>query len=385
MNRTFPKDLAKRWQNPNGLIQVFVGPRQVGKTTTANSLANPASTIFMNADAPAPPAIAAIEEKWNLARKIADDERTLVLDEVQKIPGWSEVVKRLWDEDQRSKLKMRVALLGSSALLIEKGMSESLTGRFEANFFPHWTYGEVQKLTPVSINEYVTLGGYPKAYSFGEDTERARAYLEQSIIEPTLGRDILSLHAVDKPALLRQLFWYVSKLPAQIVSFDKILGALQDRGNSATIAHYAELLKMAFMVVPIFKYSQATHRTKRSLPKWIFPNPALVSLRDNKAAGRGFVIENLVGAHLLNITYSSPRFQLSYWREGNSEIDFVILDNFDPIFCIEVKSNQDRILPAASLLAKAGLTCPIRIVNESNLESFLRTTSIEEARNATII
>lgn len=114
-----------------------------------------------------------------------------------------------------------MALLESSALLKEKGLSESLTCRFEANFSPHWTYGEVRKLSKVSVEDYLTLGGYPKAYSFSDDTERARSYIEQSIIEPTLGRDILSLHAVDKPALLRQLFWFVSKLPAQIVSFEK--------------------------------------------------------------------------------------------------------------------------------------------------------------------
>ncbi len=384
MHRIFPKNLLKRWQNPNGLIQVFIGPRQVGKTTAATSLANPEHTIFFSADAPAPPPVKAIEEHWNLAREIRDENRTLILDEVQKIPGWSEVVKKLWDEDKRKKLKIRVALLGSSALLIEKGLSESLTGRFEANFFPHWTFGEVRNLAQVSIDEYLFLGGYPKAYSFGEDTERARSYLEQGIIEPTLGRDILSIHAVDKPALLRQLYWYVSKLPAQIVSFDKILGSLQDRGNSATIAHYAELLKLAFMVVPIFKYSKATHRTKRSLPKWIFPNPGLVSVQDSKSVNRGFLIENLVGGHLLNITYGSPRFQLAYWREDGNEVDFVMLDNFEPIFCMEVKSNRDKKVPTSSILTKAGLTCPLKVVNATSLEAFLLSTSIEEALEAGI-
>jgi hypothetical protein len=384
MSRIFPKNLLNRWQNPNGLIQVFIGPRQVGKTTTATSLANPEHTIFFSADAPAPPPFTAIEEQWNLARKIKSNDRTLILDEIQKIPGWSEVVKKLWDEDKRNNFNMRVALLGSSALLIEKGLSESLTGRFEANFFPHWTFGEVQKLAPVSIDEYMFLGGYPKAYSFGADIERARSYLEQSIIEPTLGRDILSLHAVDKPALLRQLFWYVSKLPAQIVSFDKILGSLQDRGNSATIAHYAELLRLAFIVVPIFKYSKATHRTKRSLPKWIFPNPALISVQNRQTTNKGFLIENLVGGHLLNITYGSPSLQLAYWREDRNEVDFVMLDNYEPIFCLEVKSNRDKKVPTASILKKAGLTCPIKIVNESSLEVFLLSTSIKEALESAV-
>jgi hypothetical protein len=276
--RIFPDNLLNRWNNPNDLVQVFLGPRQVGKTTAAIRLSKSESTLFFSADSPASPPASVIEHQWRLARDIPSDDRTLVLDEIQKVPGWSEVVKLMWDEDRRLEHKLRVALLGSSALLIEKGLAESLTGRVELNFFPHWTLQEVRSLRPVTIDEYIQLGGYPKAYSFGADLARARSYIEHSIVEPTLGRDILSLHAVDKPALLRQLFWYVSKLPARIVSFDKIIGSLQYRGNSATLAHYAELLKMAFIVVPIFKFSNAKHRTKKSLPKWIFPNSALVDV-----------------------------------------------------------------------------------------------------------
>jgi len=379
MNRIFPKNLAKRWLDPHGLIQVFIGPRQIGKTTAADALADARHTVFFSADAPAPPAVSLIEEQWARARAISTDERTLVLDEVQKIPGWSEVVKKLWDEDKRSKINLRVALLGSSALLIEKGLAESLTGRVEVNFFPHWTYSEVRQLAAVSVKQFAYLGGYPKAYSFGDDTERAISYIEQSIIEPTLGRDILSLHAVDKPALLRQLFWYVSKLPARIISFDKILGALQDRGNSATISHYAELLRLAFLVVPIFKFSAKVHRTKKSLPKWIFPNSALLIHTKATDEEWGFLVENLVGGHILNISYGLPRVELMYWRDGDYEIDFVIEQNSEALFALEVKSNRSKKMPSSAMLEKAGLRCPIGIVNEENLESFLLTTSIEEA------
>lgn len=374
MNRIFPVNLLKHWSDHKGLIQVFLGPRQVGKTTAALGLADPNNSIFFSADAPAPPPVKVIEEQWKLAREIKNSERTLILDEVQKIPGWSEVVKKLWEEDKRNNLRLRVAVLGSSALLIEKGLSESLTGRFEINFFPHWTLGEVRQISNVSIEKYLTLGGYPKAYAFDDDLERARSYIDQSIIEPTLGRDILALHAVDKPALLRQLFWYVSKLPAHIVSFEKILGSLQDRGNSATLVHYAELLRLAFIVVPIFKYTAAEHRTKRSLPKWILPNPALVSSNSE----HGFIIENAVGGHLLNLSYGRSKIEIAYWRENDSEIDFIILDDRQPILALEVKSSRRKKLPSASMMAKARLDCPKGIVFEHNLEDFLTSKSIAE-------
>jgi uncharacterized protein len=139
------------------------------------------------------------------------------------------------------------------------------------NHFPHWTFGEVENAFRSNLNEYVYWGGYPKIYSLKDDEERANDYLQNSIIETTLGRDILSLHSVDKPALLRQLFWYISRLPAQMVSYEKILGALQGKGNSATIVHYAQLLQMAFVIVPIFKYSKVKHRKKKVFPNGLFP------------------------------------------------------------------------------------------------------------------
>jgi len=359
-------------------MQVFVGPRQVGKTTAAVELSDSSSSVFFSADAPSPPSSDLIEVHWNKARAIPSEKRTLILDEVQKIPGWSEVVKRLWDEDQREKRTLRVGILGSSALLIQKGLSESLTGRFETHFFPHWTFGEVQLLHPITVEQYLRFGGYPKAYAFLDDLERGLEYISNSIIEPTLGRDILALHAVDKPALLRQLFWYVSKLPAHIVSFEKILGALQDRGNSATLVHYAELLRLAFLVVPIFKYSTAPHRTKRSLPKWIFPNVALVDVPADGSHNSGFVFENLIGSHILNITYGESKFELKYWREGDDEIDYVLTFDQRPLFAIEVKSGRKRGAKINQLLKQAKLACPAGIVSSTNVEAFLQTGTIEE-------
>lgn len=309
MERIFPKTLKNHWNNPKGLIQVLTGPRQVGKTTAITSIMDPKFSVYASADLPMPPTVDFIISHWEQARKIDNPRRTLVLDEVQKIPRWSEVVKKMWDEDRRLGVELKVCLLGSSAILIEKGLSESLAGRFEVNYFPHWTYPECRACFNASISDYVSIGGYPKTYDLRDDRERCESYLRDSIIEPTLGRDILALHSVDKPALLRQLFWYVSRLPAQIVSFEKILGHLQGSGNSATLAHYAALLSTAFIVVPISKYSVKSHRTKRSIPKWVMPNPGLVDPAVRQVGLSGFVFENLVGSHLLNLTFGKRQYE----------------------------------------------------------------------------
>lgn len=384
MNRILPLNFEKHWHNPAGLIQVVIGPRQVGKTTALTTKMKVGVSIYASADLPAPPTTQFIVEHWERVRELNNSHKEpviLILDEIQKIPRWSEVVKKLWDEDQQSKAAIQVWLLGSSALLIEKGLSESLTGRFEITYFPHWIFRECEQIFNISIDDYIRLGGYPGAYRFKEDLERGTEYLRNSIIEPTLGRDILTLHAIDKPALLRQLFWYVSKLPAQVVSFEKILGHLQGKGNSATLVHYAELLSMAFLVKPIPKFSMTSHRTKRSTPKWILPNPALVDPDLTAKGNKDFVFENLIGSHFANLIFGNHNYELKYWREDNQEIDFIITNNNVATLAVEVKSGRVKKIPSRSTLEKRGIKCPFLVVHPGNLTAFLSTTSLAEVES----
>ncbi len=378
MNRFLPKSLKKHWKEPHGLIQVFTGPRQVGKTTAAQSLATTASSVYASADIPTPPTTDFIIEHWQRARELPYPDRTLILDEIQKIPRWSEAVKKMWDEDNWNKRVMRVCLLGSSAMLMEKGLSESLAGRFETNYFPHWVFAECQKNFSATLDEYVHFGGYPKVYELREDPERLENYIQNSIIEPTLGRDILVMHSVEKPALLRQLFWYVSRMPAQIVSYEKILGHLQGRGNAATLVHYAELLTTAFIVVPISKFSARAHRTKKSIPKWVIPNPALVNPEVRREELSGFVLENLVGAHLLNLTFGDCRYHLRYWREDNREIDYIVTANNEPVLAIEVKSGRPKGLSELKKFADHYPKCKTQVVSRETLKDWINGTSIDD-------
>ncbi|EKD51958.1 MAG: hypothetical protein ACD_62C00151G0003, partial [uncultured bacterium] len=239
-------------------------------------------------------------------------------------------------------------------------------------------FAECQKVFGASLHEFATIGGYPKLYDMRDDSERLNNYVQHSIIEPTLGRDILSLHAVDKPALLRQLFWYVSRMPAQIVSYEKILGCLQGKGNSATLVHYAELLRLAFIIVPLSKFSQKANRTKRSLPKWIIPNQALIDPSVKQEALRDFIFENLVGSHFLNLLFGRRDYELVYWREDNDEVDFILTKNNEPVLTIEVKSARVRGVVSLDLLIRNGICCPLVVITQKNIEQFLLTTSIEE-------
>jgi predicted AAA+ superfamily ATPase len=161
--------LASRLTEPRRFIQAVTGPRQVGKTTLVQAVAESSGLAvrFASADEPTLRGPAWIEQQWDAARLMARDAGrhggVLVLDEIQKIQNWSEAVKRLWNEDSRARLPLKVVLLGSAPLLIARGLTESLAGRFEVLHLPHWTFGEMRDAFGWSVDQYLFYGGYPGA------------------------------------------------------------------------------------------------------------------------------------------------------------------------------------------------------------------------------
>lgn len=351
--REIEKGLLKRLREPRKFIQVLYGPRQVGKTTMAHQVADEIGfqSVYGSADAPTVKDNVWIEEQWEIAR-LRNRERNknvlLILDEIQKIPKWSEVIKKLWDEDTREGRNIRVLLLGSSPLLIQTGLTESLAGRFEINYASHWSYLEMKKGFRFSLEEYIFYGGYPGAASLIKDVKRWRSYILNSLVETTISRDILLMKRVDKPALLRRLFELACEYSGQILSYQKMLGQLQDAGNTTTLAHYLELLHGAGMVAGISKYSGAQVRKRGSSPKLQVLNTALIAAQKHRDLNEvredlrlwGRFVEAAIGAHLLN-SIQGTDVKLYYWREGNLEVDFV-LERGKETIAIEVKSGARR-------------------------------------------
>jgi len=332
----------------------------VGKTTLVlDALKNHRSVYrYASADEPGLRGSEWIAQQWEAARMDARDsgEVIVALDEIQKVPDWSETVKRLWDEDTREGRNLKVIILGSAPLLIARGLSESLAGRFEILRLPHWSYAEMRDAFGFSLNEYIYFGGYPGAASLIGDPKRWRRYIADSLIETTLSRDILLLTRVDKPALLRMVFELACGYSGQILSYTKMLGQLQDAGNTTTLAHYLNLLSQAGMVKGLPKYSGDTARSRGSSPKLQVLNTALISA----ASGRSFeealkdhefwghLVESSVGAHLANAE-AIDGFELSYWRENNREVDFVVRSG-RRVTAIEVKSGR-RLWPLSGIAA----------------------------------
>lgn len=358
----FAEALA-RLREPRRFIQVLAGPRQVGKTTLARQLLDSVSlpSHFASADDPSPRDRAWLEAQWEVGRLRAREGgrrgAVLVVDEVQKIDPWSNTVKRLWDEDAARRTPLRVILLGSAPLLVQRGLSESLAGRFELIRVWHWSFAEMRAALGWDLDRYLFFGGYPGAAVLVDDEERWASYIRDSLIETTISRDILLLSRVDKPALLRQLFRLACDYSAQVVSYQKLVGQLQDAGNTTTLAHYLELLSGAGLATGLQKYSGSRVRQRGSSPKLLVLNTALVSamsgLTYEAARGDpdhwGRLVETAVGA---NLARPSGRQETSYWRERDREVDFVVRVG-KRVTAIEVASGRRKdALPGLAAFAK---------------------------------
>lgn len=341
--------LFSRLTEPRHFLQVVAGPRQVGKTTliqqVCDNLALPCH--YASADEPTLRGAEWIAQQWDLARlRAGAGEAILVLDEIQKIGRWSETVKRLWDEDSRRKIGLKVVLLGSAPLLIERGLSESLAGRFEILHLPHWSAGEMRQAFGWSVEQSIFYGGYPGAVSLIGDHERWSRYVRDALIETTLSRDVLLLSRVDKPALMRRLFELGCRYSGQVLSYTKMVGQLQDVGNTTTLAHYLDLLSAAGMLTGIAKYAGESVRSRGSSPKLQVLDTALLSALagytfEEARADRdywGRLVESAVGAHLANAA-AAGSCEVFYWRERNHEVDFVVRAG-RATTAIEVKSGR---------------------------------------------
>jgi predicted AAA+ superfamily ATPase len=278
-------------------------------------------------------------------RKEPDRPFVFVIDEIQKITRWPDTVKGLWDADRAESLPMHVVLLGSSPLLIQKGLTESLTGRYELIRATHWSFAEMHQAFDFTLNEYIYFGGYPGSAPLIHDEERWRNYVLASLVQPSIDTDILHMARVDKPALLKQLFTLGAIYSGQILALGKVKGQLQDAGNETTLAGYLDLLGNAGLLTGLQKYHIGAARKRASAPKFNVLNTALMSSAtpytfaqaqaDRSYWGR--LVESSVGAHLCNT--ARPNEAISYWRESPYEVDFVINDALRRT-AIEVKSGS---------------------------------------------
>jgi predicted AAA+ superfamily ATPase len=389
--RPYFQELTTRLKEPRKFIQVLMGPRQVGKSTLAQQVLQKLKSPFLSVSADAVPNTGDVwlEQQWEAARlqfqNSGSSDYILAIDEIQKISNWSEIAKKLWDEDTRKKRNIKVVLLGSSRLLLQQGLTESLAGRFETTYLGHWSFAEMQEAFGFTPEQYVWFGGYPGAATLTSDEDRWKKYVNDALIETSISKDILMLTRVDKPALLRKLFELGCLYSGQILSYTKIIGQLQDAGNTTTLAHYLHLLDTAGLLAGIEKFTGEELRQRSSSPKFQVHNTALLTAQQVASLDEvrqqpdiwGRWVEAAIGAHLVNHQLSEG-YTVNYWRHRNDEIDFV-LEKKGKVIGIEVKSGVTQKAQGMDAFKKQFGPDKILLIGNTGIPwpEFLRTRPSE--------
>ncbi len=378
----------------NMLLQVIVGARQTGKSTMLAQALDGLDVLSrsVSADDLLSPTEEWLREEWQQARnlqRVAKAPVVLILDEIQKISHWPNIIKGLWDADRRENIPLKVFLSGSSSLLLRQGLDDSLKGRFEIIRSPHWSFAECEESFGFTLDDFLFFGGFPGAAPFVNDHRRWLAYMRDSIIDPTISKDVLEGEHVRKPALLRALFDLGARFSAQELSYNKMLGQLDDAGNTVTLAHYLELLDRASVLRGLPKFHNNELKQRSSSPRLLVYDASLMTaalgrtqevvLSDSEL--RGHLVETAVGAHLLAIL-SGTYDDLFWWRERNSEVDFVVSSG-ERLVAIEVKSGRKKAARGMSAFLSKNPTAMKLIVGGSGpdscpLDTFLRSEALED-------
>lgn len=355
--------IISRLNEPRKFIQVLAGPRQVGKTTLVRQVEAGISTLFLffSADAVETSDSDWISRTWDSVRsrmKLSNlQEAILAIDEIQKIERWSEFVKREWDADTSNGTNIKVVLLGSSRLLMRKGLTESLAGRYELIRMGHWSYTEMRDAFGINLQQWIYFGGYPGTVGLQKDFRRWCKYIKDSLVAPAIEKDILMTSTIYKPALLKQLFELGCSYSGEMLSLTKVLGQMQDAGNVTTLSSYLEILREANLLCGLRKYANDESRKRQSIPKFSVYNNALLTAYRGKGFEHDFIdpmlwgrwVESAVGTYLLDFAEDND-CQLYYWRERNDEVDYILVSQGEAL-ALEVKSGKRGMnsgLPAFS-------------------------------------
>lgn len=348
------KLIKSRLEEPRRFIQVVMGPRQIGKSTVVKQVVQDIAEPYQFFSADNIPASNSnwLSNCWSAARSLMTnqglDSMIIIIDEIQKIANWSEAVKKEWDDDSFNNRNIKLLLLGSSRVLLEKGLADSLAGRFEEIRMSHWSFSEMYDCFGFSLDEYLFYGGYPGAAPLIKEPDRFEQYIQSAIVDATINKDILMNTPISKPALLRQTFELGAAYSGSLLSLTKMLGALQDAGNTSTIAGYLNLLGESGLLTGLQKFSVDMARRKASIPKLQVFNNALNTIYSplslNKAVMDrktwGHILESGIGAFIINEAFTK-RFEVFYWRDRNDEVDFVLRKK-NSVVAIEVKSNAEK-------------------------------------------
>ena len=312
----------------------LIGPRQVGKTTLARSLAGAADSVYLDLEDPAD--LAKLDDAAGYLRGF--QRRLIVIDEVQRAPGLFQLLRVLADERIRAgEAAGQFLLLGSAAPDLLRQSGESLAGRI--------AYLE---LSPLDVREtggdlasrLWVRGGFPPSFLAESDWQSAE--WREQFIRTYLERDVPQLGPPVPAETLRRLWTMLAHGQGSLLNMASLARSLAIDGK--TVARYVDLLADLFLVRRLPPFHASVRKRLVKSPKVYVRDSGLVhallrlddegSVLGHPVAGaswEGFVLETLIRA-------APDRARASFYGTATGvEIDLLLELPDNRLWAIEIK------------------------------------------------
>ncbi len=375
---------------------VLSGARRVGKTTMMYQMmdhlidegVNPKNILYVSFDNPIVKLVS-VEKVLSIYESLYPIEGTryIFFDEIQYTDNWELWMKVIYD----SRKDIRLVATGSASPVLEKGATDSGTGRWNVLKIPTMSFYEycrllqleepilpekvqltklvkmnnaqlgdlMDRFTPLEghFNRYLMIGGFPELV-LSDDDLYAQRMLREDVVDKVIKRDVLTLFNIRSPLLMEKLFLYLCMNSAEIFSVTTAAKELENTSVN-TIDSYIEALEMSNLIYLAKPMNVGSKGALKGKPKIFIADPAIRNavlmiddvLTDEKELGA--MVETAVYKHMVSF-YQGSSAQLGYFRkakDNQKEVDVVIELPREKILC-EVKYRNNSHIPAADAIVE---------------------------------
>ena len=270
---------------------------------------------------------------------ITDDEKKYIfIDEIQNVRGFEEVINA-YREDGHS-----IFITGSNSYLLSGELMTKLTGRYvEIEMFTltFYEYLEMKKFMGKDISQnaveefttYIRDGGFPKSLEF-DNIEDRNLYV-QSVITQIFEKDISKNKKIRNRVAFEKVQSFVINNFGSTISVSNIAEYLSSENIAVkedTIYRYIEMLENAKIIYKCPRFDLKSKQSMKTEQKYYLADLSIYySMNVDGRINYGPVLENILFCYL-----KSKGYKLSVGKIGNLECDFIVRQNVDDYFYIQV-------------------------------------------------
>lgn len=375
---------------------VLSGVRRVGKTTILYQMIDqlmeegipPRNILYATFDNPILKLVS-VESVLDLYESLYPIEgvRYVFFDEIQYTDQWELRMKVIYD----SRKDIRLTATGSASPILEKGGTDSGTGRWSVLKIPTMSFYEYCRLLELDLpqisetlspsalvemdhaglgdlvnrfvplqnhfNRYLTVGGFPELV-LSDDDFYAQRMLREDVVDKVIKRDVLSLFNIRSPLLMEKLFLYLCINSTEIFNATTAAKELENVSVS-TIENYIEALVMSNLIYLARPVNVGSKGALKGKPKIVIADAAIrnavLMVEDVLSDERelGIMVETAVYKHMVSF-YQGSTAQVGYFRkarDNQKEVDVVVELPRGKILC-EVKYRSNSHIPASDAIVE---------------------------------